>query len=239
MANNHEISLLAFCKHPNICQYICSYHVKDTAWIILEFLEGGTLTQTVSRHTFVENEVCFVTVQLLRGIRYMHENQLAHRDIKSPNVMFTVSGVVKLIDLGIVADLSVTPTRTEIVGSPLWVPPEMIRQAPHDYKVDIWSLAICLLELCNGHPPRHKLSIGAMFETVRVGVPEPFEVPEKWSTVFLNFIQRCLVQDPAQRASALELLEHPFTQDGEKVKKKQMKEMLTTAYQDTMNMFNL
>jgi hypothetical protein len=240
LLNNHEISMLEFCKHPNICEYKSSYLVNNQVWIVTELLEGGTLSQTVSRHKFVENELCYVAKHLLKAVKYLHDNQLVHRDIKSANVMLTVKGIVKLIDMGLCADLSVTPTRLELLGSPLWIPPEMILKQSHDYKADIWSFAICMLELTNGQPPNNKSSIKAMFDVATKGIVAPFPKPELWTEAYRDFIaDKCLKTDPLQRSSADDLLKHGFITETKKVTKKQMKQMLKSAFQQTMDMFNL
>eukprot|EP01103_Thecamoeba_quadrilineata_P015598 TRINITY_DN4979_c0_g1_i1.p1 TRINITY_DN4979_c0_g1~~TRINITY_DN4979_c0_g1_i1.p1 ORF type:complete len:155 (+),score=17.41 TRINITY_DN4979_c0_g1_i1:138-602(+) len=154
--------------------------------------------------------------------------------------MLTVKGVVKLIDMGICADLSIVPNRKELLGSPLWIPPEMIHQQPHDYKADIWSFAVCMLELTNGQPPNARAPLKAMFDAATRGIINPFPKPEMWSADYRNFIaQHCLIQDPSERASAVELLKHPFISSSERVTKKQMKQMLKSAFQQTMDMFNM
>jgi len=205
----------------------------------MEFLEGGTLSQTALRHDFIENEISYVAKQILTAVQYLHENQLVHRDIKSHNVMITIKGIIKLIDMGVMADLSLVPNRTEMLGSPHWIPPEMIRSQSHDYKSDIWSYAICLTELANRHPPYVKSPCKAMLTAVTHGYQQPFDHKDKWSDIFLDFLQHCFVQDPLQRSSAHELLKHPFIELSETITRKQMKEILTSAFQDTMKMFNL
>lgn len=90
------------------------------------------------------------------------------------------------------------------------MPPEMIRKEPHGLPVDIWSFGICLMELANGRLPHRKSSILAMFKAATLGFPDPFESARKWSSGFLDFMRKCLVIDPTQRATAAELLEHPW-----------------------------
>jgi serine/threonine protein kinase len=77
----------------------------------------------------------------------MHRNQLVHRDLKNQNIMLTVRGGVKLIDFGLSLDASQGPT-IQMCGSPFWMPPEMIRGEHHLYEADVWSFAICMLEVC-------------------------------------------------------------------------------------------
>merc|ERR1711959_42771 len=104
----------------------------------MEFLEGGTLSDACKARQFKEDELAFVAREMVRGVAYLHENNLAHRDIKSPNVMMSTSAEIKLIDFGLCRDLRDGP-QTHMVGSPYWMPPEMIKKQPHGLPVDIWS----------------------------------------------------------------------------------------------------
>ena len=90
------------------------------------------------------------------------------------------------------------------------MPPEMIRKEPHGLPVDIWSYAICIMELANGKLPYRKSSMLAMFKAATEGYPEPLESPRKWSQSFKDFLALCLQSDPNQRATAQELYEHPW-----------------------------
>lgn len=65
---------------------------------------------------------------------YLHERKLAHRDIKSGNLIVNLKGKVKLLDFGLCADMSLGP-RKEVVGSPFWIPPEMLKNKNHDCNV--------------------------------------------------------------------------------------------------------
>lgn len=140
---------------------------------------------------------------------YLHDNKLAHRDLKSGNIMMTIKGQIKLIDFGLCVDVAPGP-RNDMVGSPFWMAPEMVGRRPHSTPVDIWSFAISLLELANKDPPHRKSSIKCMFTFGTVGCPDPLNEPAKWSPTFKDFLAQCLQVDPAQRATARQLLRHPF-----------------------------
>jgi serine/threonine protein kinase len=92
------------------------------------------------------------------------------------------------------------------------MPPEMIRKEPHGLPVDIWSYAICLMEIANGKLPHRKSSMLAMFKAATEGFPYPFDSARKWSASFLDFLHQCLNSDPTQRGTAANLLEHPWLQ---------------------------
>lgn len=124
----------------------------------MEHLEGGTLDQVAKSVNFTEPQISFVAREVLKALEYLHSENLVHRDLKSSNIMLSIKGEVKLIDFGLCVDIS-SGKKTAMVGSPFWMPPEMIRRLPHGAKVDIWSLGICLVELANGCPPNVKSSL--------------------------------------------------------------------------------
>jgi len=208
--NFQEMRFLRYCNnHPNVVKYLRSYLVADEVWLLTEYMQGGTLTQAVAVHQFTEPEIAFIAKQVLKALDFLHDNQLMHRDLKSANIMLDFNGNVKLIDFGLCSDTSQGEV-VHMVGSPFWMPPEMILRQPHGLPVDVWSFAICLLELANGHPPHRKSSIKAMFVAVTKGYPQPFEEPHKWSNEFKDFVSRCLVIDPKKRWTVKQLLQHDW-----------------------------
>jgi len=210
--NYQEIRFLMFCKGtPNILQFESATvpdPERNEMWLTTEYLNGGTLTSAVSDHMFDEPEIAFVISEVLVGLQFLHTNQLAHRDLKSANIMISLRGEVKLIDFGLCSDISQGEV-VHMVGSPFWMPPEMIKRQPHGLPVDIWSFGICCMEMANGHPPNRQSSISAMFIAAVYGYPEPFE-SDKWSATFKDFLQRCLQINPRDRYTVPKLQAHPF-----------------------------
>jgi len=210
--NYQEIRFLMFCKGtPNILQFE-SAAVPDPdrneMWLATEYVNGGTLTNAVSEHPFTEPQIAYLCCELLKGIAFLHANMLAHRDLKSANIMISLTGDVKLIDFGLCSDVSQGEV-VHMVGSPFWMPPEMIKRQPHGLPVDVWSFGICCMEMANGHPPNRHSSISAMFIAAVYGYPEPFE-ENKWSQSFTDFLDKCLQITPSDRWTVPRLQAHPF-----------------------------
>jgi len=178
-------------------------------WIVTENLLGVTLTELVNLHKFSEAEVLYVAKNILHALDFLHENLLAHRDLKSGNIMIDIYGSVKLIDFGLCSDISQGEV-VHMVGSPFWMAPEMIRKQLHGLPVDIWSFGICLMETANGQPPNSTSSIYAMFVSATIGYPEPFTEKEKWTQDFKDFITNCLIINPKERWTVKQLLQHKF-----------------------------
>jgi len=175
----------------------------------MELLEGGTLDEAVhTGYDFKESHIVFVANEMLKGLAYLHSRNIAHRDLKAANVMMSVEGQIKLIDFGLAVELGEEGFKTEMVGSPYWMPPEMILRRPHNCQVDIWSMAVCLLELANHEPPSHGSALRCLW-SYAIEAPPTLVKADKWSDNFKNFTRACLQQDPEQRARSDELVKHP------------------------------
>lgn len=205
--NFNEIGFLTFCKHPNIVKFYRSHLVDEEAWLVMEYMHGGTLSEAVDRYQFGESSVAYVAREVLCALEYLHSNNLVHRDLKSANIMLTVEGKIKLIDFGLCVDHTQRKL-CHMAGSPFWMPPEMILGLPHGPAADIWSFAICLLELSNGKPPNRKSPIKAMFLAATEGITIPHA--DKFSEDFKDFLGLCLQIDQTKRATPTELRKHPF-----------------------------
>merc|ERR1712100_446053 len=146
--NLKEVGVLLFCDHPNIVRYYKSFIRGEDIWLVMEFMEGGTLTEAAKAHKFKEKEIAYVARESLKALSYLHQHNLVHRDLKSSNIMMTITGEIKLIDFGLAADVRVC-LKGKMAGSPYWMPPEMVWRRKHGPPIDIWSLGICILELAN------------------------------------------------------------------------------------------
>lgn len=208
-SNLAEIGLLASADHPNIVQFKDAYQLDEELWIIMEFMEGGTLTQATEGCSFKEQHISYVAREILKGIAYLHRNNYVHRDLKSGNVMMSITGQIKLIDFGLCCSVF-SGSRRKMAGSPYWMPPEMIQRKPYGFPIDIWSMGICLLEMANKSPPNNQPKLGAMFRISTKGIEKPLDNEEIWTKDMHDFFAKALLFDPVQRSTAFELLEHPF-----------------------------
>jgi len=181
-------------------------------------MSAGNLTQllkppetTEMYNPLPEPTIAFVCRGVLRALKYIHDLQRVHRDIKSDNVLLGEDGSVKLADFGFIAELTQSRKhRRTVVGTPYWMAPELIDGYAYGKEVDIWSLGIMTMEMAEGLPPyyAHKAKKATSLITDQ-GAP-PLKNKKRWTEQFLNFLDSCLIYNPKERATVDQLLEKPF-----------------------------
>ncbi|CAN4092764.1 unnamed protein product [Withania somnifera] len=211
-----EIRVLQQLKHQNIVQYYGSEIMEDRFCIYLEYVHPGSINKYVREHcgAMTESIVRNFTRHIVSGLAYLHSTKTIHRDIKGANLLVDASGVVKLADFGLAKHLSSCATDLSLKGSPHWMAPEVMQAVLRKdanpelaLAVDIWSLGCTVIEMFTGQPPWGELSwVQAMFGVLNKSPP----IPEKLSSEGRDFLQCCFQRKPADRPSAMMLLEHSF-----------------------------
>ena len=206
----NEVVIMRDYHHSNIVEMYDSYLVEDELWVVMEYLEGGALTDIVTNVRMTEEQIATVCKMCLKALAYLHSQGVIHRDIKSDSILLAADGNVKLSDFGFCAQVSAElPKRKSLVGTPYWMSPEVISRLPYGPEVDIWSLGIMVIEMVDGEPPFFNEPPLQAMRRIR-DMPPPKLKNQKVSPQLQGFLYKMLVRDPAQRTSAAELLHHPF-----------------------------
>ncbi|KAM8782956.1 STE20-like serine/threonine-protein kinase isoform 2-T2 [Rhynchonycteris naso] len=213
-----EIDILASCDHPNIVKLLDAFYYENNLWILIEFCAGGAVDAVMLEleRPLTESQIQVVCKQTLEALNYLHDNKIIHRDLKAGNILFTLDGDIKLADFGVSAKNTRTLQRRDsFIGTPYWMAPEVVmcetsKDRPYDYKADVWSLGITLIEMAEIEPPHHELNPMRVLLKIAKSEPPTLAQPSKWSSNFKDFLRKCLEKNVDSRWTTSQLLQHPF-----------------------------
>jgi len=180
----NEVRILASVKSNYVISYKeAFFDEKDsTLGIVMEYADNGDLYKKILEYKnkkkyFEEVEIWKIFIQLVKGLKALHDLQILHRDLKSANVFLFKDGHAKLGDLNVskVARRGLGYTQT---GTPYYASPEIWKDLPYDNKSDIWSLGCVLWEMITLHPPFRAKNMDELYKKVLSGdignIPENF-----------------------------------------------------------------
>ncbi|XP_042144597.1 serine/threonine-protein kinase 3 isoform X1 [Ixodes scapularis] len=215
-----EISIMQQCDSPYVVKYYGSYFKGSDLWIVMEYCGGGSVSDIMRlrKKTLSEEEIATILSDTLRGLEYLHQRRKIHRDIKAGNILLNTEGHAKLADFGVAGQLTDTMAkRNTVIGTPFWMAPEVIQEIGYDCVADIWSLGITALEMAEGKPPYGDIHPMRAIFMIPTKPPPSFRDLDRWSSEFIDFVSRCLVKNPEERATASELLQHVFISNAKPV----------------------
>ncbi|XP_029305878.1 STE20-like serine/threonine-protein kinase isoform X2 [Cottoperca gobio] len=213
-----EIDILASCDHHHIVQLLDAFYFEGKLWILIEFCAGGAVDAIMLEleRPLTEPQIRVVCRQTLEALSYLHENKVIHRDLKAGNILLSLDGEVKLADFGVSAKNTKTLQRRDsFIGTPYWMAPEVVmcetsKDRPYDYKADIWSLGVTLIELAQVEPPNHEMNPMRVLLKIAKSEPPTLMHPSRWSSDFNDFLRKALDKNVDNRWGTLQLLQHPF-----------------------------
>uniref|UniRef100_A0A3Q2NQU8 non-specific serine/threonine protein kinase n=1 Tax=Fundulus heteroclitus TaxID=8078 RepID=A0A3Q2NQU8_FUNHE len=213
-----EIEILASCDHHHIVKLLDAFYFEGKLWILIEFCAGGAVDAIMLEleRPLTEPQIRVVCKQTLEALTYLHEKKIIHRDLKAGNILLSLDGEVKLADFGVSAkNTNTLQRRDSFIGTPYWMAPEVVmcetsKDRPYDYKADIWSLGVTLIELAQIEPPNHEMNPMRVLLKIAKSEPPTLMQPSRWSSEFNDFLRRALDKNVDNRWSSTQLLQHPF-----------------------------
>lgn len=216
-----ELEVLSKTDHPHMVRVFELLQDEAHFYIVTELVTGGELYDHIIKvKRLSERQAADVIKQLLLALNYMHEQDICHRDIKPENILLapeesTEPGKLnlKLTDFGFACFYRPERGLKQVLGSPLYMAPEIVREEQYDKKVDIWSVGIIAHILLSGCPPFYGKTKQDIYRSIVSDIPKFGRVRSQLSAEATQFVMLCLSKDPERRYSAKELLQHPWLQE--------------------------
>lgn len=178
----------------------------------MEFADDGDVFQRIcesqtNKQFIKEKQIWKIVIQVVRGLKALHDLQILHRDMKSANIFLYKDSTAKLGDLNVskVAKKGLLYTQT---GTPYYASPEVWKDQPYDLKSDIWSLGCVTYEMCALVPPFRADDMNGLFKRVLKGQYPP--IPSHYSMDMRILIKALLQVQASQRPNTEQILEMPI-----------------------------
>ena len=211
-----EIDLLNQLNHNNINKYYKSFLDGETLYIIMEFMDNGDISGFINAHKKFkkpvrEEEVWNILLQCMNALKYIHSKKVIHRDIKPANLFMTNDKTIKIGDFGVSAKIESLKTSVRgnnysgtVVGTPLFMSPEMLNSGSYDKKTDVYSMGCAIFELCFFQPPR-KMVPSNQEGRVKYIELEIKENKNYYSKELMDILSKMIEINPNKRLSSDEI----------------------------------
>ncbi|KAK4382344.1 Calcium-dependent protein kinase [Sesamum angolense] len=202
--------------HPNVISIVGAYEDAVAVHVIMELCAGGELfDRIIQRGHYTERKAAELARLIVGVVEACHSLGVMHRDLKPENFLFVndeEESPLKTIDFGLSVFFRPGETFTDVVGSPYYVAPEVLRKH-YGQECDVWSAGVIIYILLSGVPPFWDETEQGIFEQVLKG--ELDFVSEPWPSISdsaKDLVRRMLVRDPKKRLTAHQVLCHPWVQ---------------------------
>ena len=200
----NEVRILASVNHPNVIGY------KEAFWddsgstlnIVMEYADDGDLHTKIEHMEkeggfFSEDTIWNYSIQMIEGLKALHDKKIMHRDLKSANIFLVKDKhQCKIGDMNVSKVIKDKVLRTQ-TGTPYYASPEVWNDNPYSYKSDLWSIGCVIYELCELKPPFHGKDLDELYENVCKGKPK--RIKKTYSDELWQMIMMLLQVDVNKR----------------------------------------
>jgi serine/threonine protein kinase len=165
------MSILAEKAHPRIVRIVELIEDDENYYIVSEVLKGGELfKRIIEAKCFTEQQASIIVKQIMEGLNYMHQQMVTHRDLKPENILLVSNDPydlsIRIADLGFAQKFEKDKSMNLVLGTPLYMSPELIRRQQYNEKVDVWSLGVIVYQLLCGMTPFDAPSLKRIQENI-------------------------------------------------------------------------
>ncbi|CAA0831107.1 ACT-like protein tyrosine kinase family protein [Striga hermonthica] len=201
-----EVYILRKVRHKNVVQFIGACTRPPLLCIVTEFMSGGSVYDFLHKQkgVFKLPAILKVAIDVSKGMSYLHQNNIIHRDLKAANLLMDENEVVKIADFGIARVQLESGVMTAETGTYRWMAPEVIMHKPYNHKADVFSFGIVLWELLAGKVPyAHLTPLQAAVGVVQEGLRP--KIPRHTHPSVVELLERCWQQEPSLRPDFSEI----------------------------------
>ncbi len=210
----NEVRILASISSPFIISYKEAFIEESdkSLCIVMEYADDGDLYQKITQYkkmnlSMEESDIWRVFIQIVKGLKVLHDLKILHRDLKSANILLFNDGSAKIGDCNVskifYGDKNLGYTQT---GTPYYASPEVWNEAPYGQKSDIWSLGIITYEMLTLHPPFKAGTMDALYKKIIRG--QYGKISKKYSGDITDIVNNLIKVDPNDRLSCDEILKN-------------------------------
>ncbi|KAJ6839206.1 serine/threonine-protein kinase STY8-like [Iris pallida] len=200
-----EVLILREVQHRNVVRFVGAYIKPPQFCIVTEYMHGGSLYDFLHKknNTLELSRLLKFALDVCKGMDYLHQNSIIHRDLKTANLLMDNNHLVKVADFGVARFQNQGGVMTAETGTYRWMAPEVINHQAYDQKADVFSFAIVLWELATSKIPYELKTPLQAAIGVRQG--DRPELPENTHPKLLALMQRCWDANPTIRPSFSEI----------------------------------
>ncbi|XP_022145347.1 serine/threonine-protein kinase STY17-like isoform X2 [Momordica charantia] len=205
---SQEVYIMRKVRHKNVVQFIGACTRPSNLCIVTEFMSRGSIFDFLHKQRGVFNlpSLLKVAIDISRGMNYLHQNNIIHRDLKTANLLMDENMVVKVADFGVARVQTQSGVMTAETGTYRWMAPEVIEHKPYDHKADVFSFGIALWELLTGEIPYSSMTpLQAAVGVVQKGLRPT--IPKNVHPILVELLEKCWRLDPTERPDFSEIIE--------------------------------
>uniref|UniRef100_A0A8C1E025 Serine/threonine-protein kinase PLK n=2 Tax=Cyprinus carpio TaxID=7962 RepID=A0A8C1E025_CYPCA len=210
---NREIDLHRTLSHKHIVHFYHHFEDKDNIYILLEYCSRRSLAHILkARKVLTEPEVRYYLKQTVSALKYLHDLEILHRDLKLGNLFVNDSMELKVGDFGLAAKLEpVSNRRKTICGTPNYLSPEVLNKQGHGWESDVWALGCVMYTMLLGKPPFETTNLKETYRCIREA---HYTIPASLSLPAKQLISGMLAQNPVDRPHLDDIIRHEFFTQG-------------------------
>uniref|UniRef100_A0A672JBV6 Serine/threonine-protein kinase PLK n=1 Tax=Salarias fasciatus TaxID=181472 RepID=A0A672JBV6_SALFA len=210
---DREIELHRALHHKHIVHFYHHFEDKENIYILLEYCSRKSLAHILkARKVLTEPEVRYYLRQIVSGLKYLHEQEILHRDLKLGNFFVSESMELKVGDFGLAAKLEPAGNRRKtICGTPNYLSPEVLNKQGHGCESDIWALGCVMYTMLLGRPPFETTNLKETYRCIREA---RYSLPSSLSPQAKQLITNLLAKIPEDRPNLEHILRHDFFTQG-------------------------